>query len=141
MLKKILFGGESGLSASANLGLFLVRVFAGLSLMLAHGFGKIPPGEGLVETTGKLGFPMPEVFAWAASLAEFAGGGLLALGLFTRLSGFFIAFTMFVAVFGVHLSDPFGKKELGLMYLVIALCFLLTGAGDWSLDAVFRKRK
>lgn len=140
MLKKILFGGESKVSVSANIGSTLLRVFAGLSIMLAHGFGKMPPSDKLIETTAKLGFPMPSVFAWAASLSEFAGGALLALGLLTRVSGFFIAFTMTVAVLGVHLNDPFGKKELGLLYLFIALLFMFKGANDWSLDAVLRKK-
>ncbi len=97
MLKKILFGGESGLSPFANAGLTLLRIFAGASLCLAHGLGKLPPSEGLIEGTAKIGFPLPIVFAWAAALAEFLGGAFLALGLFTRVSSFFIAFTMLVA--------------------------------------------
>ena len=140
MIKKILFGGESGLSPYANIGSALLRIFAGVSMMLAHGAGKIPPAEGLIERTAGLGFPLPGVFAWAAALSEFAGGALLALGLFTRISSFFIAFTMLVAVLGVHYNDPFAKKELGLMYLFIALMFLLKGAVDWSLDALLRNR-
>lgn len=141
MLKKILFGGESGLSFIGNAGIALLRIFAGASLALAHGFGKIPVTPQFIENTANLGFPMPTVFAWAAALSEFLGGSFLALGLFTRLSGFFVAFTMAVAAFGVHLNDPFGKKELALMYLFVGLCFMLKGAGDWSLDAVLRKRK
>ena len=141
MLKKILFGGESGLSTPANIGLTLLRVFAGASLALAHGLGKIPPSDRFIEGVGKLGFPLPGFFAWAAGLSEFAGGALLALGLLTRLSGFFIAFTMFVAAFGRHLYDPFGAKELALMYLVIGLLFMFKGANDWSLDAFFREKE
>lgn len=140
MLKKILFGGETGLSPLANLGLTLLRVFAGAALMLAHGLGKMPPSERFVGGVEKLGFPLPGLFAWAASLSEFAGGALLALGLLTRVAGFFVAFTMAVAAFGVHLYDPFGKKELALMYLFIALLFMLKGAGDWSLDSFIREK-
>lgn len=140
MLKQILFGGESGLSPLANAGLTGLRVFTGLALAFAHGLGKLPPSQGLVEGTAKLGFPMPEFFAWAAALAEFGGGIGLALGLFTRISSFFIVFTMIVAAFGAHFSDPFGKKELALFYLFIGLCFLLKGANDWSIDAFFREK-
>lgn len=139
MLKEILFGGETGLSPLSNLGLMILRVFAGATLAFAHGMGKIPPSEKFVERVGEMGFPLPGFFAWAASLSEFAGGILLALGLLTRVAGFFIAFTMTVAVFGVHLYDPFGKKELGLMYLAIALLFMLKGGSDWSLDTIFRR--
>lgn len=141
MIKKILFGGESGLSPLANAGITILRIFAGAALAFGHGFGKLPPSDGLIERTGSMGFPIPVLFAWAAALSEFVGGLLLALGLLTRVSSFFIAFTMVVAVFGVHLNDPFGRKELGLMYLVVALMFLFKGAGDWSIDALIRKGK
>lgn len=139
MVKNILFGGESGLSYPANAGLALLRIFAGISLAFAHGIGKLPPGEGLIGGTANLGFPMPALFAWAAALSEFLGGIFLALGLFTRLSGFFVAFTMFVAAFGVHAADPYGKKELALMYMFVGLAFAIKGSGDWSLDSFLRK--
>lgn len=139
MLKTILFGGESGLSFTANAGLMLLRIFAGLSLAFAHGIGKLPPGEGLISGTANLGFPMPTLFAWAAAMSEFLGGIFLALGLFTRVAGFFIAFTMLVAILGVHGADPYQKKELAFMYFFIALAFTIKGAGDWSLDSLLRK--
>lgn len=140
MLKQMLFSGESGLSFTANAGLTVLRIFAGVSLAAAHGLGKLPPSEQFVGGVANLGFPAPTFFAWAASLAEFLGGAFLALGFFTRISSFFVAFTMVTAAFGTHLNDPFQKKELAFLYLVIALCFLLKGAGDWSVDAFFRKK-
>lgn len=140
MLKQILFGGENGLSFIGNAGIALLRIFAGASLSLAHGFGKVPVSEKFIENTANLGFPLPTFFAWAAALSEFAGGAFLALGLFTRISSFLIVCVMTVAVLGVHLNDPFGKKELAFFYLFTALCFLLKGAGDWSIDAYLRKR-
>lgn len=139
MLKNILFGGESGLSYAANAGLTLLRIFAGISLAFAHGFGKIPPGEGLVTGTANLGFPMPAVFAWAAGLSEFLGGIFLAIGFLTRFAGFFIAFTMLVAIVGVHGADPYQKKELAFMYFFVAVAFMVKGAGDWSIDSFLRK--
>jgi len=138
MLKKLLFGGESGLSAPANLGLTLLRIFTGVSLMMAHGVGKIPPAEGLINRAGEIGFPVPAVFAWAAALSEFVGGAFLALGFVTRLSSFFIACTMVTALVGVHRADPFGKQELAFLYLFIALAFMFKGAGDWSIDRYLR---
>lgn len=140
MLKQILFGGESGLSPLANIGLTLLRIFAGVALALSHGIGKLPPSDQFVQGTSALGFPAPTFFAWAAGLSEFLGATFLALGLFTRISSFFVAFTMFVAAFGAHLNDPFAKKEMALLYFFIALAFLFKGAGDWSIDAFFRKK-
>ncbi len=140
MLKAILFGGEGGLSFIGNAGTALLRIFAGVSLALAHGIGKVPVKQQFIDNVANLGFPAPAFFAWAAALSELAGGAFLALGLFTRISSFFIVILMLVAVFGVHLNDPFGRKELALFYLFTALCFLLKGAGDWSIDAFLRKR-
>lgn len=139
LLNKILFGGESGSSFTANAGLTLLRIFAGIAMAFAHGLGKVPPSEGLVNRTAEMGFPLPTVFAWAAGLSELVGGVLLALGLFTRISSFFVAFTMLVALVGVHAADPFNKQELAFLYLFVAIAFMLRGAGDWSLDSFFRK--
>ena len=138
MLKKILFGGESGLSFAANAGLTLLRIFAGIALMMAHGRGKIPPPEGLITRAGEIGFPVPALFAWAAGLSEFVGGAFLALGLLTRVSSFFIACVMVTALIGVHWTDPFQRQELAFLYLFIAIAFLLRGAGDWSIDRYLR---
>lgn len=139
MVKTILFGGESGLSYAANAGLALLRIFAGISLAFAHGFGKVPPGEGLITGTANLGFPAPTLFAWAAGLSEFLGGIFLALGFLTRFAGFFVAFTMLVAILGVHAADPYQKKELAFMYFFVAAAFMIKGAGDWSIDSFLRK--
>jgi putative oxidoreductase len=140
MLKQILYGGESGLSPLTNAGLTLLRIFAGLALALGHGMGKLPPSEKFIESTGGMGFPVPAFFAWAAALSEFLGGCFLALGLFTRVASFFIICTMLTAFIGVHWNDPFNRQELALMYFFVALCFLLKGAGDWSVDAFLRRK-
>ena len=139
MLRKILFGGESGLSPLANAGVTLLRIFAGVSLALAHGSSKIPPSESFIGGTAALGFPMPAFFAWAASFSEFFGGIFLALGLFTRISSFFIVVVMLVALLGVHSADPFQKQELAFLYFFIAFAFMLKGSGDWSIDSFLRK--
>jgi putative oxidoreductase len=101
--------------------------------------GKLPPSEGFISGTANLGFPLPTVFAWAAAMSEFLGGIFLALGLFTRVAGSFICFTMLTAVLGVHAAEPFQKKELALMYLAVAGAFMFKGAGEWSVDAFLRK--
>lgn len=139
MLNRILFGGESGMSFAGNAGSALLRIFAGVAMAFGHGAGKLPPGEGLISRAGQMGFPAPEFFAWAAALSEFAGGILLALGLFTRLSSFFIGATMLVALVGVHAADPFAAQEKAFLYLFIALAYLIKGSGDWSIDSYFRR--
>ena len=127
------------MSYAANAGLALLRIFAGIALAFAHGYSKVPPGEGLITRAGEMGFPMPVFFAWAAGLSEFLGGIFLALGFLTRISSLFIAFTMLVALVGVHGADPFNRQELAFMYLFVAIAFLLKGSGDWSVDGFLRR--
>jgi putative oxidoreductase len=140
MLKRILFGGESSDSPLTNLGLTLLRIFAGIGLM-THGVTKIPPSEKFLESVTGMGFPMPQAFAWAAGLSEFAGGALLILGLFTRPVSFLIAFTMATALIGQHRNDPFATQEKAFLYLFIALAFLFMGANFWSVDGILRKNR
>ena len=139
-LRSILFGGYSLPSLRADVGDLLLRAFAGLSLALAHGLAKVNPErfQGFVAGVEKLGFPAPTVFAWAAVASELAGGLLLAAGFLTRPAAFLIACTMAVAAFMRHASDPFNVKELALLYLAIAVCYVLRGAGRLSADHVIR---
>lgn len=116
------------------LGLLILRVVAGLSLSLAHGMGKLPVSDKFIEGVGGMGFPVPVVFAWAAALSESVGGILLALGWFTRPAAAMIVATMTTAVVLRHAGDPFGNRELPLLFGTIALMFLLVGAGKYSLD-------
>lgn len=116
------------------LGMLLLRLVAGLSLALAHGLGKVPPSAKFIEGVASMGFPLPTVFAWGSGIAELGGGVLLALGLFTRPAAALIVANMAVAVVIRHAGDPFGNRELALLYGAIALLFLLTGPGRYSVD-------
>ncbi|WII73507.1 DoxX family protein [Bdellovibrio sp. 22V] len=123
-----------------DLALAMLRVFIGATMAFSHGLGKIPPPEMLVQGVSSLGFPMPEMFAWSAGLAEFVGGLLLAIGFLTRPAAAFVVFTMGVAAFAVHAADPFAKKEMALLYFFAALFFVLHGAGRWSVDHLLTKK-
>jgi putative oxidoreductase len=43
---------------------------------------------------------------------------------------------MAVAVFFAHAGDPFARKELALLYLLIFSVIFILGAGKYSLDRV-----
>jgi len=131
-------GGEPGASDLASL---VLRMFTGLALALAHGMGKVPPSERFVNGVGELGFPVPLLFAWAAALAEFAGGLLLAAGLFTRPAALMILMTMLVAAFRRHAADPFADKEKALLFAAVAFFFLIAGGGRLALDAWRGRRR
>jgi putative oxidoreductase len=116
--------------------LLWLRLITGAG-MLFHGIPKIFGGRmpRFTKTVESMGFPQPEIFAWAAALSETAGGLLLILGLFTRPAALFIIVTMLVAALIRHADDPFRVKELPLAYAAMALTLLIAGAGRFSLDA------
>lgn len=145
-----------------DVALFVLRL-VGVGLAL-HGWPKVAAlatgaGAGLVQAVAGLGFPLPHLFAWASALAEFAGGLMLALGLFTRVAAGFAAFNMAVAAFGRHHAleqllatlrlqpvpsetlASWGKPELALVYLAVFAALAALGAGRFSLDHAWRGRR
>lgn len=56
-LRRILFGGVGGGSATSDMGLLILRMAAGLSLAFAHGLGKLPPSERFLAEVEERGFP------------------------------------------------------------------------------------
>jgi len=135
-------GGTDG-----NIGYLLLRVFTGVAL-LSHGWPKLMAGverwEGLGGVMGGIGVPGPAVFwGFMAAFAESIGAIMLAIGLLVPVAAFLIAVTMTVAAFVGHANDPFflvnatqpGRaKELALLFLFIAILFMLKGAGRYSVD-------
>jgi putative oxidoreductase len=127
-------------SPAIDAGLLILRVAAGLAIALLHGFGKVPPSPGLVGMIGGMGFPAPGLFAWLAAIAEFGGGLLLAIGLLTRPAALLLFGHFAIVVLIVHAGDTIGDRELPIIFWAIALHFLLTGPGRYSIDAMIRGR-
>jgi putative oxidoreductase len=137
-LRTFMFGSTAN-ARTTDLGLLILRVFTGLALAIAHGAGKFPPTERFIDGVAKMGFPQPAIFAWAAAGAELIGGVLLAIGLLTRPSALFIAITVGTAAFVRHAADPFSGKEKALLFLAVAVLYLLAGAGRYSIDAMMMR--
>lgn len=134
MLKKLLFKTTQENSLLNEATITALRVVAGILMAVIHGSGKVPPSEQLIGGVTALGFPAPTLFAWFAGLAELIGGVFIAVGFLTRPAAFMVFFTMVVAVFGKHAADPINVKELGLLYMAIALIFVARGSSRWSVD-------
>jgi putative oxidoreductase len=136
-VKDFVFGGARLNTVVGDFGLLILRVFAGVSLALAHGFGKLPPSPQFMAGVERLGLPGES--AWLSAFAEVCGGLALAAGLATRPAALLIAINLSVAAFLQHATDPYARKELALLFLAVAVMFLLVGAGRFSLDRVIRK--
>ena len=138
-IKNLLFGSTISGPLLSQLGLGALRIVTGLSIAFGHGLGKLPPPKPFIKAVSGLGFPSPELFAWAAGMSEFVGGLLLAAGLVTRPAAAAVAFTLGVAAFGHHASDPFKTRELALLYFTISLLFACTGSGRFGLDRIVNR--
>lgn len=121
--------------------LLVVRVFIGFA-MLSHGFPKLQMliEGGKPEFFDFLGMG-PQISLGLTVFAEFACSILLILGLFSRVALGFMIFTMAVAGFIVHSSDPFEKQEMSLIYLAVYLMLMVFGVGKVSVDHMIEKRK
>lgn len=121
-----------------DLGLLVWRLALGLS-MAFHGYQKVfdeLQRRNLIGTLEAEGVPLPSLLAWAAALAELAGGACVALGLLTRLTALLPAFTMAVALLLVHWGRGFSSWELPLLYMAGFIGIAAVGPGRYSLDGM-----
>lgn len=119
----------------------LPRFCVGYWLATRFGWSKFPPPEWFVSDVGKLGFPVPVAFAWAAVLAEVVGGAALAVGLATRVAGAAIAVTMLVAAFVQKADAALWEKLPSLGFLWVALYATVLGSGRFGIDHLLFSRK
>ena len=125
-----------------------LRIALGV-IFMSHGGQKLfgwLGGKGLEGTgaffAGKLGLTPGIVWATLAGLAEFGGGLLVLLGLFTRLGALAIATVMLVAIFKVHWGAFFMPTgiEYPFSLLAAAVALLIAGGGKFSLDTLLAKK-
>jgi putative oxidoreductase len=140
MFKRYLFHSEAYSSHALNVGLLLFRASLGLIMAFSHGLGKIPVKPGFVGFVAKIGFPMPELFAWGAGLSELVGGFLVAIGLVTRLSSLSLAITMATAGFLAHANDGWAKQEFPVVYMICFLFIFFAGPGKYSVDSLISNK-
>lgn len=116
-----------------HLGLLIFRV--GLSaMMLVHGIPKI---NRLFEDTIEFADPFglgATISLILALLGEVVAPILIIIGFKTRLAAIPALITMIVAAFIIHASDPYGNKEMALLYGLGFLTILIAGPGKYSLD-------
>ena len=123
--------------------LVALRIVAGI-LFFSHGaqkifgwFGGAGPG-GSVELASRLG---------AAGIIEVIAGAGIALGAATRPLAFIASGEMAVAYFWSHVAGSgsvwwwANRGELAVLYCFVWLYFAARGAGPFSVDAWWRRRR
>jgi putative oxidoreductase len=117
-----------------DLGLLAVRLLAG-GMMLTHGIPKIDRlfGEGPVKFADPFGLG-PEISLVLVIFAEVACSLLVMVGFKTRLATIPLLITMLVAAFYIHGADPFGEKELPLLFFTLFVSLLVSGPGNFTID-------
>jgi putative oxidoreductase len=116
-------------------GLGLIRIIVGL-FMVYHGIEVFDHNKmnEYSKWMTDLKLPAPVFMAYLGKSMELISGFLLTIGLFTRPAAIALAITMtFIAFFigrgRIHMEDqhPF-------LFVLLALVFICTGPGKWSLD-------
>lgn len=123
------------------IGLLLLRVGLGLSLLVAHGWGKLSGGMDKWEKIGGAGIGWTGIdfghvyFGAFASVSESIFALMVAIGLRTRSAAACVAATMFMAMM-MHLTggDSFSKASHALELCVAFSAIALIGPGRLSLD-------
>lgn len=130
------------MSHATQITYFLLRVITGFlffqtgGLILFGWFGGMPGGEKvrLMSQTG------------IGGVLEFFGGILIMLGLFTRPVAFMLSGMMAVAYWQFHYYPNGGWPLQNQGVPAVLFCFIFLymaakGAGEWSLDALIRRKR
>ena len=120
---------------------FLLRVVAALLFIQVGGlklfgwFGGMPPGGGVAPFMSQ---------AWIGGVLEVFGGAAIMFGLFTRPVAFILSGEMAVAYWQFHAPNGHwpvqNHGEPAVLLCFIFLYMAAHGGGDWSLDALLRRK-
>jgi putative oxidoreductase len=123
-----------------DIGLLIIRIYAGGFIMYFHGWPKISGGidkwTHLGSSVGSLGIHFaPALWGFLAACAEFFGGLCVLLGFRIRYIIPFLLINMLVAIY-VQLSSggALADASHAMEYFLVYLGLWFTGSGRYSLD-------
>jgi putative oxidoreductase len=124
------------------LALLVMRLALG-AIMTAHGYHEVFGGlHHHAQMVAGLG--LPGWLGYVSAFAEFLGGLLILVGLFTRAAAFAVCIDLVVAIWKVHLhngligSPDRPGYEFALAAAALALALILFGGGPIAIDHVLR---
>jgi len=135
-------------SARASAATILVRLIVG-AVFLSEGIQKfLFPGELGAGRFTKIGIPSPEVLAPFVGYVEIICGSLILVGFLTRLAAIPLIIDMLVAIATTKipmLASGFWmmahEARTDWSMILGSLFLLISGAGPWSLDAIWVARR
>lgn len=141
---------DSGLDRFKEYSIFFIRIALGV-VFIAHGsqklFGFFGGGglSGTIRYMDMLGLTPTAFWGITLSCAEFFGGLLALLGLFSRWAGLFLAIVMTFATFVVHLKHGLFISNRGFEFtgslLCMAIALIIYGGGKLSIDNLLFERE
>lgn len=125
------------------LALLALRIVLG-AVMIGHGYHKVF-GGGLIEHWHRVqSLGLPGFLAIPSAFAEFFGGILVVLGLFTRCAAIAILIDMIVAIWKIHWKNGLLAQhgyEFPLALAAIAFTLICYGPGPLALEIIRRGGK
>ena len=121
-----------------DLASLLLRLVFGGFMLYSHGWPKLQRlfGDEPIKFADPFGIG-PTATLSLTVFAEFLCAALILIGFKTRLATIPLMITMLVAAIVIHASDPFGDKEMSLIYLAGYIVIFLVGPGRYSVDERF----
>ena len=122
--------------------LLVLRIVLG-AIMIGHGYNKVFGGGMMNHYHHVQELGLPGFLAFPSAFAEFFGGILVLLGLFTRCAAVAILIDLLVAIWKVHWNNGLlGDNGYQFPLSLSAICFTLIcyGAGPLALEILRRRR-
>jgi len=116
-------------------GIALVRIVFG-ALLSYHGWQMFIGREVVDLSAWIVNDELREVLSFAIPAMEMLGGGLLVLGLFTRLTTILLCAGFSAAFFTLGNGDILARDQTLFLLALISLTFFFAGAGRLSVDYV-----
>jgi putative oxidoreductase len=124
--------------AHVNSGILVLRITAGMLMLLNHGLPKLNMllGPGPVKFGDPIGLGVLPSLTLLV-FAEFFCSLLIIAGFLTRFATIPLIIEFLIILFIVKAGAGIAKNELDLFFLSVYVVILLTGPGKFSLDRLF----